>query len=101
MHRHDRNYEQLFSDVRSKLEQVGICTAGSKASMKSLLFQGFLSLALSFQRLACSFLSMQSGLVLSVRIYKEKGDSSAFQFAISGDLLSSMTEQFEQKKEWL
>lgn len=99
MYRHDRNYEQLFNDVRNKLEQVGFCTAGSRASMKSLIFQGF-SVPCLVHLKACLLISQhalgmcnlalccQSGFI---RIYKEKGDSSAFQFPKSGALLSSTT----------
>ena len=86
MYRHDRNYEQLFNDVRNKLDQVGSCIGGNRASMQPLTSQETSGLSsvtclvhLSAEGLSANLSAcleyVQTGLLLSVRLYEGQGYS--------------------------
>lgn len=106
MYRHDRNYEQLFRDVRNKLEQVGFCTAGSRASMKSLLFQGFSVPSLVHPK-ACLLISQQALAVCNLALCCQSGLPKKremvqhFSFLNLGLCCLPRLEQFEQEKKCL
>lgn len=102
MYRRDRNYEQLFNDVRNKLDQVGFCIGGNRAKhvtpdIPRNIRLVFRHLPFSSALKACPLISWHALNMRKLAFFcqsgftKERDKVKHFQFPKFEALLSSMT----------